>query len=173
MIAFISACVLPVVVIYIIGYGILSKVNVYDAFVEGAKDGLKIVVNILPTLVGLILAVGVLRASSAFDLMGKLLEPLLSRIHMAVEVFTLMIVKMFSSSASTGLLVDIYKTYGTDSFQGLVSSLFLSSTETVFYTMSVYFMTAKVTKTRLTLPGALFATLAGVIASIFLAGRML
>lgn len=172
IISFISACILPAIIFYIIGYGILSKVKVYDSFIDGAKDGLKIVVDIMPTLIGLIVAVGVLRASSAFELLGKLLRPLLEKLHMAVEVFTLMIIKMFSSSASTGLLVDIYETYGTDSFSGLVSSLMLSSTETIFYTMSVYFIAAKVTKTRWTLAGAMLSTAAGVIASILFAGRM-
>lgn len=170
VIRFISASILPVIIIYIIGFGILSKVNVYDSFIEGAKDGMRIVVDILPTLVGLIIAVGVLRASSFFDIIGGVLSPILTKMHMAVEVFSLMIIKMFSSSASTGLLLDVYETYGTDSFSGLMASLMLSSTETVFYTMSVYFMTAKVTKTRYTLCGALIATAAGVAASILFAG---
>lgn len=169
MMAAISAYVLPVVVILIVGYGFICRIKVYDAFVEGAKDGLKIVSDILPTLAGLMLAVGVLRASSAFDILGRVLQPLLDKLHMAVEVFTLMIVKMFSSSASTGLLLDIFKKYGTDSYSGLVASLVLSSTETIFYTMSIYFMTAKVTKTRYTLAGALLATAAGTGASMILA----
>lgn len=172
MMAAISAYVLPVVVVLIVGYGVACRVKVYDAFVEGAKDGLKIVADILPTLAGLMLAVGVLRASSAFDILGKALAPLLDKLHMAVEVFTLMIVKMFSSSASTGLLLDIFKKYGTDSYSGLVASLVLSSTETIFYTMSIYFMTAKVTKTRYTLAGALLATAAGTAASMILAVLM-
>lgn len=172
MMAAISAYILPVVVILIVGYGVACRVKVYDAFVDGAKDGLKIVADILPTLAGLMLAVGVLRASSAFDILGRALAPLLDKLHMAVEVFTLMIVKMFSSSASTGLLLDIFKKYGTDSYSGLVASLVLSSTETIFYTMSIYFMTAKVTKTRYTLAGALLATAAGTAASMILAVLM-
>jgi spore maturation protein B len=79
---------------------------------------------------------------------------------------------MFSSSAATGLLLDIYKQHGTDSYLGLSASIMLSSTETIFYTMSIYFMTAKVTKTRFTLPGALLTTIVGVISSIILAGMM-
>lgn len=173
MIDFISACILPAVIVYIVGFALLSKMNVYDEFVEGAKDGMHIVVNIMPTLIGLILAVGVLRASSFFEVLGKILHPLLSRLNMAVEVFSLMIVKMFSSSASTGLLLDVFETYGTDSFSGLASSLMLSSTETIFYTMSVYFMAAKVTKTRYTLAGALISTAAGIAASFLFAGWMI
>ncbi|MBB5264061.1 spore maturation protein B [Catenibacillus scindens] len=168
-----SAYILPVVVILIVVYGVRAKVKVYDTFVEGAKEGLGIVADILPTLAGLMLAVGVLRASSAFDLLGDVMGPLLDKLHMAVEVFTLVIVKMFSSSASTGLLLDIYKNYGTDSYNGLAASLILSSTETIFYTMSVYFMAAKITKTRYTLKGALLATAAGTGASMVLAGLMM
>ncbi len=172
MMAAISAYILPAVVILIVLYGFAAKIKVYDTFVEGARDGLYIVADILPTLAGLMLAVGVLRASSAFELLGNALAPLLERLHMAVEVFTLIIIKMFSSSASTGLLLDIYKNYGTDSYNGLVASLVLSSTETIFYTMSVYFMAAKVAKTRYTLKGALVATAAGTAASMVLAAIM-
>lgn len=172
MIAQLSAYILPVIVVSIVIYGVFKKIKVYDTFVEGAKDGFGIVADILPTLAGLMLAVGVLRASSAFDLLGQMLSPVLERLNIAVEVFTLMIVKMFSSSASTGLLLDIYKNYGTDSYNGQVASLILSSTETIFYTMSVYFMAAKVTKTRYTLKGALLATAAGTAASMILASML-
>ena len=168
----ISAAVLPVTILMIILYGIGARTKVYDVFVQGAWEGMKIVVNIMPTLVGLLVAVGVLRASSFFEVIGHWMEPLLNRCHMALEVFSLSIVKMFSSSASTGLLLDVYRIYGTDSFSGLAASLMMSSTETIFYTMSVYFMAAHVTKTRYTLVGALIATLAGTVASFIFAGMM-
>ena len=85
----------------------------------------------------------------------------------------LTVVKMFSSSAATGLLLDIFKEFGTDTYIGLVASISMSCTETIFYTMSVYFMTAKVTKTRFTLAGALIATFAGLAASVVLAAGMM
>lgn len=170
MLSFISAAILPAMILVMILYGVIKKIHVYDTFIEGAKDGLKIVVDIMPTLIGLVVAVGVLRASSFFELLGRLFKPLLDKLNIAVEVFTLSIIKMFSSSASTGLLVDIFKNYGPDSFSGAFSSLMLSSTETIFYTMSVYFLTAKVTKTRWTLAGALVATAAGIAASFVLTG---
>lgn len=88
------------------------------------------------------------------------------------QLIPLLIVKMFSSSAATGLVLDIFKTCGPDSYAGMLTSILMSCTETIFYTMSVYFLAAKVTKTRYTLPGALLATLAGTVASIFLAGKM-
>lgn len=170
MLSFISAAILPAMILLMLVYGVIKKVHVYDTFVDGAKDGLKVVIDILPTLIGLIVAVGVLRASSFFDLLGAFFQPFLERLNMAAEVFTLSIIKMFSSSASTGLLIDIFKNYGPDSFSGTFSSLMLSSTETIFYTMSVYFLTARVTKTRWTLAGALVATAAGIAASFVLTG---
>ncbi len=172
IISIISAAVLPITILLIILYGIRARTKVYDVFVQGAWEGMKIVVNILPTLVGLLVAVGVLRASSFFEVLGHCMQPLLNRCHMALEVFSLSIVKMFSSSASTGLLLDVYQIYGTDSFSGLAASLMMSSTETIFYTMSVYFMAAHVTKTRYTLTGALIATTAGTVASFIFAGMM-
>lgn len=88
--------------------------------------------------------------------------------RISTELIPVAVVKMFSSSAATGLLLDIYKTHGADSMLGRAASVMLSSTETIFYTMSVYFMSVKVKKTRYTLPGALFATTAGIVASVFL-----
>lgn len=84
------------------------------------------------------------------------------------ELVPLTVVKMFSSSAATGLLLDLYKEYGTDSYIGRIASISMACTETIFYTMSVYFMTAKISKTRYTLPGALLATLAGLVASVLI-----
>lgn len=169
---FLSDFMIPLVIFYIVGFGFLMKRNIYEDFVEGAASGLKTVVKIMPTLIGLMTGVGILRASGFLDRLGSLLGNVLNRLGFPGELVPLTIVKMFSSSAATGLLLDIYKEFGTDSRSGLIASLILSSTETIFYTMSVYFIAAKVTKTRYTLTGALLATLAGTIASVILAGMM-
>ena len=124
----------------------------------------------MPTLVALMIAVGVLRASGFLDLVGELCRPLAKFLHFPAELIPLAFIKMFSSSAATGLVLDTFKNHGTDSFIGLVTSIMMSCTETIFYTMSVYFLAAKVTKTRYTLTGALISTLAGIIASVVLAG---
>ena len=100
--------------------------------------------KILPTLVGLMVAVGMLRASGFLELISRLLTVPAQWIHFPVELVPLAIVRLFSSSAATSLALDIYKEYGTDSQIGLIASIMMSSTETVFYTMSVYFLTAKV-----------------------------
>ena len=125
---FLSETMIPLLIFVIIGYGVLNHQPVYEEFISGAKKGLKMVIQIMPTLIGLMMA--------------------------------------------TGLLLDIYKTYGADSRIGKMASVMLSSTETIFYTMSVYFMSVKVKKTRYTIPGALLATLAGTIASVWIVTYM-
>lgn len=165
---YISDCMIPFVILYLVGYGLIKKVDIFDTFIEGAKDGFMTVYKILPTLVGLMIGVGVLRESGAMESLAGFLSPVMEFLHFPGELLPLFIVKMFSSSAATGLLLDIYKTYGTDSYLGTLASVLMSCSETIFYTMSVYFMTAKVTKTRYTLAGALAATAAGAAAAVFL-----
>ncbi len=169
VLAHMSDVIIPILIFFIVGYGYVSKVKVYESFLEGAKDGLKIVVDIVPTLIGLLVAVGMLRASGFFELFfGSLTE----KIGLPAQLMPLLVVKMFSSSAATGLVLDIFKNSGPDSYAGTLTSILMSCTETVFYTMSVYFLAAKVTKTRYTLTGALLATLVGTAASVVLAGWM-
>lgn len=167
---FLSDSMISVVFVFVVGYGMLRKVDVFDAFIEGAIDGFKTVWSIMPTLIGLMVAIGVLRQSGALTLLAGALQPLTAWLGFPSELVPLVTVKMFSSSAATGLLLDIYKQYGTDSYLGTLASVLMSCSETIFYTMSVYFMTAKVTKSRYTLAGALIATLAGIIASLWLVG---
>lgn len=168
----ISNIIIPVIIFYIIAYGVASRTNVYEDFVKGAKEGLKTVAGIMPTLVALMTAVGILRASGFLAFLGNLVRPLSALLGFPGELVPLAFIKMFSSSAATGLVLDIFKNYGTDSLIGLITSIMMSCTETIFYTMSVYFIAAKVTKTRYTLTGALLSTLAGIIASVVLAGMM-
>ena len=170
---FLSNAMVPLVIFWIVGYGLMTKIQVYDAFVKGAEDGLRTVVKISPTLIGLMVAVGVLRASGFLDFLSSLLCGITDILRFPSELVQVTLVRLFSSSAATGLTLDIFKNYGTDSRIGLIASVLMSCTETVFYTMSVYFMTARVKKTRYTLAGALIATLAGIVMSVWLAERMI
>lgn len=142
------------------------KRPVYDDFVEGAKEGAKTVFGIMPTLVGLMVAVGVLRASGFLEALSDVLGPVTEAFGFPSQLVPVALVKLFSSSAATGLALDIFKQYGPDSSLGMAASLMLSCTETVFYTMSVYFLAVKVKKTRYTLPGALLTTAVGIAASL-------
>ena len=149
-------------------YAISKKVALYDNFIIGAKDGFHTVFGIAPTIVGLMVAVGMLRASGALDLLSGLISPLTDYIGYPTETVPLTLMRLVSSSASVGLLTDIYEMYGPDSFIGRFTSVMMSSTETVFYTMSIYFMSVKVTKTRFTLVGALIANFSGVMLSLWI-----
>ena len=167
---YLSNFIIPFLILYIVGYGLLQKTNVYDEFIKGAEDGFQVVKGIMPTLIGLMVAIGVLRASGTLDLLSNVLKPVVDRLHFPSELVPVVVVKMFSSSAATSLLLDVYKNYGPDSYLGRLASILMSCSETIFYTLSIYFMTAKVKKTRYTLAGALVATLAGVVASVWLMG---
>ncbi len=169
---YLSDIMIPMVIFYLVGYGLLAKTNVYTAFLQGAKTGMKTVLDILPTLIGLFVAVGALRTSGALDFLAGLLQKAVGGTGIPSPLIPLALVRLFSSSAATGMAVDIFKEFGTDSYAGMAASILMSCTETVFYTMSVYFAAAKVTRTRYTLPGALIATAAGAAASLILAGRI-
>ena len=153
---YLSDFIVPFLILAIIVYGILMGTNVYDNFIKGARSGFLTVIKIMPTLIGLMVAVGILRASGFLEFFARLIGKITLYIGFPGELVPLTLVKMFSSSAATGLLLDIFKEYGTDSRLGLIASISMSCTETIFYTMSVYFMTAKVTKTRYTLPALFF-----------------
>ena len=146
---FLSEFMVPLTVFYIVGSGILAKRPVFDDF--------------------LTTAVGVLRASGILEVLSELLKFPAALCHIPVPVIPIILVRIISSSAAVGLILDIFKEYGPDSLVGNMVSIMMGCTETVFYTMSVYFMSAHIRKTRWTLPGALVATAAGIAASIFLA----
>lgn len=169
---FLSDVTIPLLIFCIVGYGLMNKQNIYEEFIEGARDGFQTVIGIMPTLIGLMVAVGILRASGFLEFFASICGNFTERLGFPTELLPITIVKMFSSSAATGLLLDIYKEYGTDSMLGKMASIMMGSTETIFYTMSVYFMTVKIKKSRYTLAGALLATIAGTAASIVLAGYM-
>ena len=160
---YISDFIVPFMILSILIYGIFAGVNVYDTFIQGAKRGFWTVVRLMPTLIGLMAAVGILRASGFLEFISEIIGNVTEQIGFPGAL------KMFSSSAATGLLLDIYKEFGTDSRNGMIASISMACTETIFYTMSVYFMSAKVKKTRYTLAGALIATFAGLAASVWLA----
>lgn len=167
---FLSEFMVPFALFYIVGFGVLAKRPVFDDFLKGAEEGIKTVAGIVPTLIGLMTAVGVLRSSGFLDWLATVLELPAKILHIPVPVVPVLLVRMISNSAATGLVLDIFKAYGPDSHIGMTVSILMGCTETIFYTMSVYFMSVGIRKTRWTLPGALAATLAGAAASIFLAG---
>ena len=164
---FISETVIPILIFWIVSYGLISRRSVYEDFIVGAKDGFQTILGIMPTLIGLMVAVGVLRASGFLEFLTNLFSYIIPKWLFPTELLPLSMVKMFSSSASTGLLLDIFKEYGADSELGKTASVMMSSTETIFYTLSLYFMSVKIKKSRYTIAGAIVATLVSTFASIY------
>ena len=178
MINYLSNIIIPMVIFGVVILGLSTKIDMFAAFTKGAKEGFKVTYEILPTLIGLLLAVGILRTSGILDIIGDLLSKPLSVIGFPAQLVPLSLVKMFSSSAATGLLLDFFKKFGTDSEEGMLASILMSCSETIFYTISVYFLATSTEKnkpfekTGWTLPGALFCTLAGMIASVIIVKLM-
>lgn len=164
----ISIYIMPFIFITILGYALFKKVNIFDTFLKGASNGLKTSVNILPALVGLICAVSMLRASGALDFLGKMLLPLLSKVGMPNEVLPLALLKSVSGSGALALIKDIFDTQGPDSFAGKVASVMLGSSETTFYTLAVYYGAVKIKNSRHTVPAAIVADIAGIVAAVYI-----
>jgi len=164
----ISDFIIPVTILFIVVFGCLQKVDIYEVFLEGAREGLQTVVDILPTLIGLIMAVEVVRAGGLLDIIVECIRPFADAVGFPAELAPLSIVRLISSSAATGLLTDLFQHYGPDSHLGRVASVMMSCTETVFYTMSLYFLSVGIRRTRWTLPCALLANLVGVFAAVWL-----
>ena len=166
----ISDFIILVTILFIVVFGCLQKVDIYEVFLEGAKEGLQTVVDILPTLIGLVMAVEVVRAGGLLDIMVEWFRPFADAVGFPAELAPLSIVRLVSSSAATGLLTDLFSQYGPDSYLGRVASVMMSCTETVFYTMSLYFLSIGIRKTRWTLPCALLANFVGIVAAVWLVG---
>lgn len=168
LLTYLSEFMIPILIFYIVAMGVCTKRNVYEDFMKGAKDGLSLVIKIMPTMIAMLAAVNVLRASGFLEFVAELLKPLAEKINFPAPLVPLSIVKAFSSSGATGLLLDLFKEYGVDSMIGKIGAIMLSSTETIFYTMSLYFVTVGIKKSRYTLAGCFIATLSGIIASVLL-----
>lgn len=168
LLLYLSDYMIPIVIFYIVGFAVLMRINVFSSFLTGVKAGFRVVLDIAPTLIALMMAVGILRVSGGLNLLVSLLAPVTKWLHFPEQLVPLALTKMVSSSAATGLLLDLFKEYGTDSVIGRVAAIMMSSTETIFYTMSVYFTAGAVQKTRYTLVGALLATLTGIAVSTIL-----
>lgn len=165
-IEYFSNLAMPLMIIIIILYGILERKKVFDMFLEGAKDGIKIIYNIFPTLVGLFVAIGALRSSGIIDVVVKSLNPLLNIVNFPKEILPLALIRPISGSASVAVATDIMKNFGVDSNIGLIASVIMGSTETTVYTIAVYTSSVGIKKTRFVLWAALIADFVGIVTSI-------
>lgn len=161
-----SSLIVPAIIVFVCLYGLIKKCDIWNAFLDGAIDGLKILYRILPSLVALLTAVYMLRASGAMDILTHLLSPVTSLLGIPSECVTLGILRPFSGSAALALGSEVIKTCGVDSEIGRIAAVMLGSAETTFYTIAVYFGALKLNKTRYAVPAALIADIAGYVGSV-------
>ena len=154
-------------------FGAIKKVKVYESFTDGAKEGFDIIVKMIPFLVGMVVVIGMLRASGAFDLLGSLLAPSLQKIGIEPDLLPLMIARPFSGAASNAVLIDIIKTHGGNSVIAHTAATMIGSTETTLYVIAVYFGSISIKKSRHALKCGLLADAAGIIASILICNWLL
>jgi spore maturation protein B len=164
----ISAFAIPMFIVVFLGWGLVKKVKVYEVFVEGAKDGFNTAVKIIPFLVAMLFAIGVFRASGAMDVVVALLSPLTNLIGMPADVLPLALLRPLSGSGSMGLMTELMKTNGPDSFIGVLASTMFGSTETTFYILAVYFGSVGIKNTRHALPAGLIADFFGMLGAVFI-----
>ena len=157
--------IVPGIIAFTAVYGCARRVDVYDSLVQGAGEGLRVMVRIVPAMIALLTAVYMLRASGALELAAELLAPLLRLLGIPPETVALLLVRPISGSAALGVGAELISTYGPDSTVGRTAAVMLGSTETTFYTIAVYFGAAGISRTRYAVPAALCADLAGFIAA--------
>lgn len=168
IINYLSAAAIPIVILIILFYGIKEKQKVFDSFLDGATEGVKIVVDLFPTLIGIFLAVGALRSSGILDFMIGIISPITDLLKIPSQILPLAMLRPISGSASMGVAVDIMKQYGVDTTLGMITSVIMGSTETTFYTIAIYTACVKIKKIRFVLAAALLADLAGMISSVII-----
>ena len=162
-----SAWLAPLLLAFTAAYGLSRRVNVYDQLSRGARDGLEVLIGILPNLVGLMTAIYMLRASGLMELLGGLLAPVLAKLGIPPETAALLFVRPVSGSGALAIGSELMARHGVDSYVGRVAAVMLGSTETTFYTVAVYFGAAGVKRTRYAIPAALIADLTGFMAAAF------
>lgn len=165
-ISVLSLWIIPVLISFILVLAVWNRVPVYETFVEGAKDGFQTAVQIIPHLVGMMVAITVFRESGALDLLSNFLQPILVLLHFPSEVFPLAMLRPISGTGALALTTDLISTYGPDSFIGRLASTMQGSTDTTLYIVTVYFGAVGIKKVGYAVKVGLLADLAGIIASI-------
>jgi spore maturation protein B len=168
----ISLWALPVLLILILTIGLIKKVPVYEEFTDGAKEGFKVAINIIPYLVAIIVGISMLRASGAIDMCAKAFAPVLNLFHVPAQTLPLMIVRSLSGSAALGVFSDIANSLDPNSYAVKLAAIMVGSSETTFYVLAVYFGSVKISKMRYALLVGILADIIGIIAAVWVAHLM-
>ncbi len=167
MINYLSKSIIPIIFLLIVTYGMIKGKKVYEWFIEGAKEGLDVVKRIFPYILAMIIAVQIFREAKLMDVINYLLGPIVNLIGLPKEIIPLVIIKPLSGSGAIGVFTDIIKNFGPDTKIGLIASVIMGTTETIFYTITVYFGAVKVKNIRHTLWAAVFADITAIIMAVF------
>jgi len=162
----ISVWAVPVLLVGITFAGIVRKVKVYDVFIEGAKEGFDVAIKIIPFLVGILVAIGMFRASGAMELLTAALQPVMNATGFPAELMPLAILRTLTGSGSLAFTTDLIKTHGPDSLIARTAATMYGSSETTFYVLAVYFGAVGVRRTRHAVPAALIADVVAAIAAV-------
>jgi len=172
VIGYTSILAIPFLIFSFLTYGLIKKVKVYEKFVEGAKEGFNVAVRIIPYLVAMLAAIGIFRFGGAMDLLVYVLSPITNLVGMPAEALPMALMRPLSGSGSLGIMTEIIKTHGPDSFIGILVSTYFGSTETTFYVLAVYFGSVNIQKTRYALPVGLMADVAGILGATFIVSML-
>ena len=164
----ISSLIIPIMVLSVVIYGIYNKVNIYDVFIEGAKESFEMIFTIFPYLLGMMLAINLFLHSNILSNLSNLISPLLDLIGLPFDIVPMAIMRPISGNSSLAILNNIFLNYGPDSFIGRLASTIQGSTDTTFYVLTLYFGSVGIKKIRYSLLAGLFADLIGIIASIII-----
>jgi len=163
-----SVWILPVMLLTFLSAALYKKIPLYDTFIDGAKEGFSIGVKIIPYLVGILVAIGMFRASGAIDFLAHALSPVLNLIGMPADILPLAIIRPLSGSGALGITTEIANQYGGDSYMARLAAVMTGSSETTLYVIAVYFGSVGISKVRHALIAGLVADIAGILASIFI-----
>ena len=164
-----SLYILPIMIFGILLAGIIKKVPVYEEFVEGAKDGFKVSVSIIPYLVAIIVGISMFKASGGINLITNLFGGLLAKLSIPTDIIPIMITRSLSGSATLGLFSDIVTTHGADSYISKLAAVMVGSSETTFYVLAVYFGSIGIKKYRYALLTGIIADITGIVLAILVA----
>lgn len=164
----ISDWAIPFLLFIIPVLALRKKIKVYEAFVDGAKEGFEVAVMIIPYLVAILVAIGMFRASGALEMITTLLTPITEKIGMPAETLPAALMRPLSGSGTLGIVTELMKTHGADSLIGQIASTMYGSTETTFYVIAVYFGAVNIRKTRHAIAAGLVADFVGIVAAVFI-----
>lgn len=173
MLSYVIKAIIPIIIGAITLYGVLKGVKVYECFIEGAKEGLGVCLRIFPYLLAMLLAINCFKSSGAMDLFISIVRPVVSFLGIPPEIVPLIMIKPLSGSGAIGVFTDIVKTFGADSKIGFLASVIMGGTETIFYTLTVYFGAVGIKKIRHSLWIAIIVDFCAVLFAVNLVGRLL